>query len=168
MNSLLHKKRYKIPRITNGLVIDHLPTERKIIEKIETILGLSPDDQVMIGSNFDSIKTGPKSKNIIKVENFPSERFTQEMQEKIAVICRNAIYPTTIWFIKNRKKTNRILLTLPDKIVNVIKCINTKCITAVEGHTVASKIFYVSRKDPLEVICHYCSYIMVEQQINLL
>ena len=170
MSKVLHvtaegiKKKFKISPIEFGIVIDHIPAGE--VDRVVKTLELTLKDKVMIGKNFDSLKTGIK--DILKVEGYSIKRLTQEIQDKIAVICRNGEYPTKIHIIEKGNKIKRIELELPDVIINALRCFNPKCITIMEPHTVLQKKFYVLRKNPLLVKCHYCERKMREQEITLL
>jgi len=154
-------KKFKISKIENGTIIDRIPP--RMSEKVIKILDIPEENLVMIGKNFDSDKM--KLKDIIKVENYyPS----QGEIDKLAVVCRNAEFPITVTFIEKGEKRSKLEVQLPDEIINVIRCINPKCITVMEPHTVLEKVFYTIENQPLAVRCKYCERKIKDEDIELL
>lgn len=136
-------KERKISAIKEGTVLDHLP--KKTAFKVAEILQLADIDNVLsVASNLKSKKQ--KKKDIIKIGG---RYFTKEEVNKIAVIAPNA----TLSIIKDYKVKEKIKLTIPDEINNIIKCSNPDCITNNEP---VETIFYVIKKQPLKIKCHYC------------
>jgi len=67
--------------------------------------------------------------------------------------------------IKNYNVKEKIKVKAPDVIENVVKCSNPVCIT--NNEKVATK-FYVVKKDPLKIKCHYCERSMGKGDIELI
>ena len=57
----------------------------------------------------------------------------------------------------NNKSAKKITLTLPEKVENIIKCKNPRCITTTENY-VAQK-FKLVDKAKAEYACEYCDQI---------
>ena len=148
------KHELKISAIEEGTVIDHIPTDA--IFKVAEILHLDKHAGVVsIATNLQSKRIGKKG--IIKVGG---KSLTQEEVNKIAVVAPDA----TVNIIKNFRVKEKIKVKAPDVVENVIKCSNPVCIT--NNEQIATK-FYVVKKDPLKVKCHYCERIMAKEDIEI-
>ncbi len=105
-----------IDAIENGYVIDHIPAGRGMdVYKVLKLGKLSC--QVAIITNAKSLKSG--AKDIIKI----NELINLDL-DTVAFIAPDA----TVNIIKNSKRIEKKKLSLPDKLVNVIKCPNPRCI----------------------------------------
>ncbi|MBI2655643.1 aspartate carbamoyltransferase regulatory subunit [Candidatus Woesearchaeota archaeon] len=148
------KHELKISAIEEGTVIDHIPTDA--IFKVAEILSLDRHTGVVsIATNLQSKRIGKKG--IIKVGG---KSLTQEEVNKIAVVAPDA----TVNLIKNFNVKEKIKVKAPDVVDNVIKCSNPVCIT--NNEQINTK-FYVVKKDPLKVKCHYCERIMSKEDIEI-
>lgn len=106
-----------IDSIKNGYVIDHIPAGKGMI--VYEILKLSElSCQVAIITNAKSKKN--KNKDIIKINDLIDLDL-----DVIAYIAPNA----TVNIIKDSVRIEKKNLTLPSKLVNVIKCPNPRCIS---------------------------------------
>src|SRR3989344_2837832 len=148
------KHELNISAIEEGTVIDHIPTDA--IFKVAEILHLDRHAGIIsIATNLQSKRIGKKG--IIKVGG---KSLTQEEVNKIAVVAPDA----TVNLIKNFNVKEKIKVKAPDVVDNVIKCSNPVCIT--NNEQVNTK-FYVVKKDPLKVKCHYCERIMSKEDIEI-
>ena len=131
-----------INSIKKGLVIDHISAGLGI----QIFKHLKLDDAkftVALIMNAPSYRIGKK--DIIKIEN--------EIHLDFKVL--GLIDPNiTINVIENEVITNKIKLSLPDKVENVIKCKNPRCITNTE-HNI-SQSFYLVDKNKGEYRCEFC------------
>jgi aspartate carbamoyltransferase regulatory subunit len=131
-----------INSIKRGIVIDHIKAGVGI--KIFNYLGLdNADFTVALIMNAPSSKLGKK--DIIKIENEIDIDFTV-----LGFIDPNI----TINIISGEDIERKVKLKLPDKIENVIKCNNPRCITSVEQEILHS--FYLSDREKGEYRCIYC------------
>lgn len=146
------KKGLIVSSIENGTVIDHLPPGKAV--KIAEMLGLL-QGSVIIGQNLKSTKYGKK--DLIKVE----DRFlTSEEYNEIALVAPNATVNIIRDFaIKEKRKVN-----VPDVIEAVALCENANCVSNKER--APSKLLVVNRA-PVELVCHYCGYIMRGEEVRL-
>lgn len=109
----------KIDEIENGYVLDHISAGNGM--KVYNALGLDKlKCQVAVIQNAKSEKLGVK--DIIKVNELIDLNF-----DVLGFIDKNI----TVNVIENGK-AKKITLSLPKKIVNVVKCSNPRCITNVE------------------------------------
>jgi len=64
----------------------------------------------------------------------------------------------TVNVIENGKIVKKINLNLPEKVVNVIKCKNPRCVTSVEAN--APHVFHLINEEKREYRCEYCDDIV--------
>jgi aspartate carbamoyltransferase regulatory subunit len=134
-----------INSIKRGIVIDHIKAGVGL--KIFNYLGLDKADfTVALIMNAPSSKLGKK--DIIKIENEIDIDFTV-----LGFIDPNI----TINIISGEEIESKVKLNLPDKIDNVIKCNNPRCISSIEQEIMHS--FYLSDRKKGEYRCMYCDEI---------
>lgn len=134
-----------INSIGNGIVIDHIKAGLGI--KIFNYLGLDKADYaVALIMNAPSTKLGKK--DIIKIENAIDIDFTV-----LGLIDHNI----TIDIIENEKIKEKITLKLPQKVEDVIKCKNPRCVTSIEKYV--PHVFYLVDESKGEYKCKYCDEI---------
>jgi len=132
----------KIDSIINGIVLDHI-TAGKAMSVYEA-LGLDDlDCSVAIIKNVKSTKMGKK--DILKIDN--------DFEIDLDVL--GYLDPhITVSIIKDGKTVEKKKLTLPQKIVNVEKCKNPRCITSTEQDL--DHIFYLANEKEHIYRCMYC------------
>ena len=149
------KRELKISAIDEGTVIDHIPTDATF--KVVEILDLENHKGIVsIATNLQSKSIGKKG--IVKVGG---KSLTQEEVNKIAIVAPNA----TVNIIKNYNVKEKIKVKSPDVVDNVVKCSNPLCIT--NNEQVSTK-FYLVKKDPLKLKCHYCERNMGKEDIEII
>jgi aspartate carbamoyltransferase regulatory subunit len=131
-----------IDSIKNGYVIDHIQAGKGM--EIYELLHLNElDCQVAIITNAKSQKSGKK--DIIKIDKeIPIDL------ETLGFIDHNI----TVNVVKDDKIVEKRKLSLPDKIVNVAKCKNPRCITSIEKDL--DQIFILTDKEKEVYRCKYC------------
>lgn len=131
-----------IDSIKNGIVIDHIEAKKGM--KIYEALKLNElDCSVAIITNAKSKKMGRK--DIIKID--------QDFEVNIDMI--GFVDPNiTINIVKNDKIINKFHAHLPEKIVNIAKCQNPRCITSQEKEL--DQIFILTDKEKQTYRCKYC------------
>ena len=131
-----------IDSIKNGYVIDHIKSGNAM--KIYDLLKLNElDCQVAIITNAKSKKTGRK--DIIKID-----RDIEIDLDKLGFIDPNV----TVNIVKDDTIVEKRKLELPEKIVNVAKCQNPRCITSVEKSL--NQVFYLTDRENEVYRCKYC------------
>ena len=149
------KKELSVSAIKEGTVIDHIPSKNTF--KVAEILNLESHENIIsIAANLSSKKMGKKG--IVKVAG---KSLTQEEADKIALIAPNA----TMNIIKDYEVKKKLKVAVPDKLENIIKCPNPNCIT--NNEKTGTK-FYVVKKEPIKVKCHYCERVMEKDDIKLI
>ena len=131
-----------IDSITNGFVIDHITPGRSM--RIYDLLGLDNlDCSVAIIKNVASKKLGKK--DIIKID--------ADIDLDFDVI--GYVDPgITINVIRNCERVEKLSVQLPEKLTNVIKCKNPRCITTTEQEI--NHIFKLTDRDNGVYRCLYC------------
>ena len=131
-----------IDAITNGIVIDHI-TAGKSMELYE-ILGLGKlDCSVALLRNVQSGKLGKK--DIIKIDTVLDLEW-----DAIGYVDPGI----TVNIIKGGQLIEKRQLNLPEKLTNVIRCKNPRCITSVEQEL--PQIFTLTDRDSKTYRCIYC------------
>lgn len=137
----------KVSAIRNGTVLDHIPSDK--VFKVIEILGLSKSEHpVTFGVNLDSRSMG--SKGIIKI----SERFfCDEELNKIAILAPNA----SVNVIRDYEVVEKKVLTIPETICGIVRCINPVCVTNHEN--IPTKFKTIVKGREIELLCAYCEKI---------
>lgn len=132
--------------IQKGIVIDHITAGRgaKIMEYLDIDTKVNTVAFIM---NASSKRHGRK--DIVKIENV--------IDIDMAVLGL-IDHQATVNIIENGKIIRKINLQLPDKVVNVIRCRNPRCVTSVE--TNAPHIFHLIDEEAKEYRCEYCDDIV--------
>ena len=131
-----------IGQIKDGIVLDHITAGHGMT--LYNFLGLDElDCQVALIKNADSVKMGKK--DIIKID-------------KVIDINMDALGyldpGVTVNIIKDGKLAKRQNIDIPERIENVIKCKNPRCITTVEQEL--PHIFTLRDKENRVYRCLYC------------
>jgi len=149
------KKELSISAIKDGSVIDHIPSNETFeVAKILDLKGIR--STISVAANLPSKQMGKKG--IVKIGG---KYLTQEEVNKIAIIAPHA----TVNIIENYKVKKKLNVSIPEKIIKIIKCSNPNCITNVEK---SETKFYVLNKEPLKVRCHYCERDMKKEDMLIL
>ena len=131
-----------IDSIKNGYVLDHIKAGKAM--EIYEQLGLDNlDCQVALITNAKSKKMGKK--DIIKID-----KLIDIDLDKLGFIDPNI----TVDIVKEEKLIEKKKIDLPEKIVNVAKCKNPRCITSVEKDL--DQIFVLTDRENQIYRCHYC------------
>lgn len=132
-----------VGQIEEGFVLDHIKAGKSL--SIYKHLGLDKlDCTVAIIKNARSNKMGKK--DILKVE---CDINTLNL-DIIGFIDHNI----TVNVIKNREIVEKLPLTLPKEIKNVLKCRNPRCITSIEQEL--PHIFLLADEEKELYRCKYC------------
>ncbi len=131
-----------IDSINNGIVIDHITAGNGM--KLYELLGLGElDCSVAIIKNVTSRKMGRK--DIIKID--------ADIPVNLDVI--GFVDPgATINIIKDGVLVEKRNIEMPERLVNVIKCKNPRCITSVEQEL--PQEFVLTDRDKRVYRCRYC------------
>ena len=136
-----------IDSIKNGYVIDHIEPGKSF--EIYNYLNLGElDTSVAIIKNAKSNKTGKK--DIIKID--------ENLDINLDIL--GYLDPNiTVNKIKDGKIIEKFHPELPEKLVNVVKCKNPRCITSIEQEL--PHICELTDRENVVYRCKYC-----EEQVN--
>lgn len=131
-----------VDSISNGVVIDHI--RAGLAFRLYNLLDLDNlDCPVAIIKNVASKKMGKK--DIIKIDSQTPIDF-----DVVGFVDPNA----TINVIKDGVLVEKLSIDMPEKLTNVIKCKNPRCITTVEQEI--EHVFILSDEDEKVYRCLYC------------
>lgn len=146
----MNRQEMLVAAIKNGTVIDHIPADKTY--KVATLLGLEKlDTPVTLGYNYHSMKLGRKG--IIKVED---RYFTDEELSRLSVVAPGVV----LNIIKDYEVVEKKRVTMPEKLVGIVRCNNPKCVTNNEP---MPTVFHVTDEDKGTLRCHFCEK---EQKIS--
>lgn len=135
-----------IDSIKKGIVIDHITAGlgMKILEYLDIE---TSSNTVAIIMNAMSNKYGRK--DVVKIENVTD----------IDLAALGLIDPkATVNYIVDHIISEKINLTVPERVVNIIKCNNPRCVTSIE--VTAPQLFSLVDKENREYRCEYCDEII--------
>ena len=131
-----------IDEITNGIVIDHIKAGKSM--DIYKLLNLDQlECSIAIIKNVNSKKMGKK--DIIKIDEALDVNL-----DALGYIDTGI----TINTIENGVNTNNRHCELPERITNVVKCKNPRCITSVEQEI--DHVFKLTDRENKVYRCIYC------------
>jgi aspartate carbamoyltransferase regulatory subunit len=135
----------KVTPIKNGTVIDHIPNGMAL--KVLKVLGISGDVSSTVSVLMHVPSKKRSSKDIVKVED--RELNPRELN-MIALIAPEA----TINIIRNYNVAEKHTVSLPDRVVGILRCGNPSCIT--NSREPVESAFLVKGRSPLRAVCQYC------------
>lgn len=149
------KKELQVAALENGTAIDHIPPEQ--LFKVASLLGVDrlSKHMITIGNNFASKKMGRKG--VIKIAD---KFFAENEINRIALIAPNVV----LNIIEDFEVVDKKRVSLPDKLVDIVKCNNPKCITNQEP---MATLFEVIDKENVTIRCHYCERKIKKEDISI-
>ncbi len=155
MKNINYPKQLLVSAIESGTVIDHIPAST--LFKVIKILGLDKiRNQITFGTNLDSKADGKKA--IIKIAG---KFFKDDDINRIALVAPNA----KLNIIKDYNVIEKRVVSVPDTIMAIAKCMNPKCITNFEKVTTR---FRVVSKKPVALKCQYCEKITDQEHLEII
>ncbi len=136
-----------VDSINNGIVIDHLTAGNglKVLSLLDINLEESPVALIM---NASSKKYGRK--DLVKIEN----------KMDVDLTALGLIDPqATVAYIINGHISEKVNLSLPKRVVNVVKCKNPRCVTTVEPGI--THLFSLVDEEQAEYRCEYCDELII-------
>ena len=133
----------EVTSIQNGIIIDHVPagTALKVLEYLK----IDPSKtKLALIMNTDSHLYG--TKDIIKIED-ETESIDLDV---LGLVARTA----TVGIVRGGKIVEKKHPTLPEHVVNIIKCVNPRCVTTAEPGI--KQMFHLVHSERLEYRCDYC------------
>lgn len=133
----------KIDSIVNGIVIDHIGAGRAMLLYKLLKLDKLQDHSVAMIMNVHSQKMGRK--DIIKVD----ADIDLDL-DVIAYVDPNA----TVNIIRDEQLVEKKAIQLPEKLVNVVRCKNPRCISTTEQEL--PQVFLLTDRENAVYRCRYC------------
>ncbi|MDO5638252.1 MAG: aspartate carbamoyltransferase regulatory subunit [Neisseria sp.] len=138
------QKQYSVEAIQNGTVIDHIPAGKGLAILRQFKL-LHYGSAVTVGFNLPSKTQG--SKDIIKISGV---RLDEKAANRLALFAPEA----TVNVIEDFQVVQKMHLSLPDTISEVLRCPNANC--ASHGEPVTSRFYVRGQGGNTKLKCHYC------------
>lgn len=150
-----NQREYKVFKIENGTVIDHIP-HWKAVAVIE-LLGLrQAEGLVTVGIGLSSGKLGKK--DLLKIEQ---RELTPQEMDQLALVAPEA----TINVIREGQRVDKHTVILPERIDRLVRCSNAGCITR---HEMVPTRFVTESRNPVRLRCHYCNWVTEADELVLL
>ncbi|MDR1723406.1 MAG: aspartate carbamoyltransferase regulatory subunit [Tannerella sp.] len=144
----MKKMELQVAALENGTVIDHIPPEQ--LFKVAQLIGLNRmDNLITFGNNLKSKKMGRKG--MIKIAD---KFFVEDEINRLALVAPNVV----LSIIRDYEVVEKKYVSLPEELVDIVKCNNPKCVTNNEP---MSSRFNVIDKERGTIKCRYC-----ERKIN--
>jgi len=136
----------EVNSIENGIVIDHIRAGTGL--KVLSYLGADRrNDTIALIMNAPSNKNGRK--DVIKFENL----LDVDLAALGLLDCG-----ATVSYIEDGKPVRKVKLALPERVTDVIKCKNPRCVTSVEPSI--QHVFFLVDAQTEEYRCEYCDEIV--------
>jgi aspartate carbamoyltransferase regulatory subunit len=135
-----------IPKIDNGIVIDHIPTGYGIA--ILEIIRRDPsmrDVVVTLGLNYRSTKFGRKDLIKLRVDDVPPR-----VMQHISLVCPGI----TIKRISDYHVEKKYVIQPPQVARNLLRCLNPSCVTNAESNI--ETCFTMVDEEAKKLKCTYC------------
>ena len=141
---MTHDHKLQVEAISHGTVIDHIPAQ--IGFKLLKLFKLTKtDERITIGLNLPSSNLGKK--DIIKIEN---TFLTPEQANQLAMYAPEA----TVNRIEDYQVVEKLELTLPQYIDNVLICPNSNCISRNEPVSSSFRVKKIGKE--VALTCKFC------------
>lgn len=140
------KKELAVAALRNGTVIDHIPSAA-LFTAVRFLELEKLDKSVTIVYNLASGKLG--TKGIIKVAD---TFFDDAVLNRIAIIAPTAV----VNIIRDFEVVEKKKVTLPDELVDIVRCNNPKCIT--NNEPMATRFDVTDAGTGVRLHCHYCNH----------
>ncbi|RLG79497.1 MAG: aspartate carbamoyltransferase regulatory subunit [Thermoprotei archaeon] len=152
----MDEKKLLVSKIRDGTVIDHIPAGKAL--EVLRILGLTGKEgyRIALVMNVDSGKLGRK--DIVKIEE---KWLSRKEVDLIALIAPTA----TINIVKDYRVVSKYKVSIPDEIVDAIKCPNPTCISRRSGEVARSR-FILRSRDPVLLECYYCGTVVRGDEVE--
>lgn len=148
------RKELQVAALRNGTAIDHIPSDQ--LFKVVSLLNIEElHHPITIGNNLESKKMG--TKGIIKI----SEKFFEKGEiDRIALVAPNVV----LNIIEDYQVIEKKKVSIPQTIIEIVKCNNPKCIT--NNEPMQTRFEVIDEKNVV-LKCHYCNIKIEKDEIIL-
>lgn len=154
------KEDYVAKPVYNGTVIDHVPDQ--LGWKLAHALGMDNVERFSRGRVVYAQGLHSKSITSKEILMLHGCELSDEERRIVAMVAPGV----TINIIKNGTVTSKYKTQLPDKIDGILQCANQRCVSNDQKEDAPSR-FYVRKREPAELSCHYCDTLHGMQKGNL-
>lgn len=154
----MNEKVLLIPKIENGIVIDHIPAGLGT-PILRTIVAHPAAKNVVItlGLNYKSSKLGSKDMIKIDIDDLP-----ESILKQIALMAAGV----TVKRVKNFAVDKKYVIQTPDVLLHLVRCRNPNCIT---NHEPSMKTeFHAINSQRQQYKCCHCERIFGLQELERL
>ncbi len=138
-----------VAKIENGTVIDRIPPGKSL--RVFEVLGIDSNYPYVVALAMRVPSVKMKVKDVVKIKG---KALTSKEIQTLTFIAPHS----TVNIIKNFKVINKTELTIPNKVEEIINCINPNCVTNAHEPVVSS--FDIISKEPLVLRCVYCDRLL--------
>ena len=132
----------EVTSIQDGIIIDHVPAGTAL--KVLQYLKIDPSKtRLALIMNTDSPRYG--TKDIIKIENVEGIDL-----DVLGLVARQA----TVDIVRGGRIVEKVQPHLPERVVNVITCVNPRCVTTTERGI--DQMFDLAHSERQEYRGDYC------------
>lgn len=132
----------EVTSIQDGIIIDHVPAGTAL--KVLQYLKIDPSKtRLALIMNTTSRRYG--SKDIIKIEDVEGIDL-----DVLGLVARQA----TVDIVRGGRIVDKKTPRLPEHVVNVITCVNPRCVTTTERGI--DQMFHLAHSERQEYRCDYC------------
>jgi len=132
----------EVTSIQDGIIIDHVPAGTAL--KVLQYLKIDPSKtRLALIMNTDCPRYG--TKDIIKIENVEGIDL-----DVLGLVARQA----TVDIVRGGRIVEKVQPHLPEHVVNVITCVNPRCVTTTERGI--DQMFHLAHSQRQEYRCDYC------------
>lgn len=149
---MTQKQTLMVAAIQNGTVIDHIPSS-KLFDVVNLLHLERMKTAVTVGFNLKSAEMGHKS--IIKIAD---KYFTDQELNQLSVVAPNV----TLCIIRDYEIVEKKTVRMPEELVGIIQCPNSKCITNNEPMRTR---FRDTRAGSLK--CCYCNRVVALDEVKV-
>lgn len=136
----------EVTSIVNGIIIDHVPAGTAL--RVLDYLRIDPaKTRLALIMNADSHLYG--TKDIIKIEREDDAAPDIDL-DVLGLVARQA----TVGIVRGGAIVEKLKPTLPEHVVNIIRCVNPRCVTGAERGI--DQMFHLAHSARQEYRCDYC------------
>ena len=144
-----------VTKIKEGTVIDRIPPGKAL--RILEVLGIDSNYPYTVALAMRVSSRKMSIKDVVKIKG---KVLTQKEIQKLSFIAQTA----TVNFIEDYGVKEKIHLKIPDKVEELIDCLNPNCISNSREPIVSS--FEIVSTEPLILRCIYCDRLMEQKYLH--